>query len=75
LHDSVAGDKNGIPSIGVMTSKFVSAAELMSRVLGAESYRFVVIEHPISSATMDMLVERAQKAVADGAAILTGPSM
>jgi hypothetical protein len=58
-----------------MTSKFVSAAELMSRVLGAEGYRFVVIEHPISSATMEMLVERAQKAVADGAAILTDPSM
>ncbi len=58
-----------------MTSKFVSAAELMSRVLGAESYRFVVIEHPISSASMEMLAERARQAVADSAAILTGPSV
>ena len=58
-----------------MTTKFVSAADLMSRVLGADGYRFVVIEHPISSATMEMLTERARKAVADSAAILTDPSV
>ena len=68
----MAGDKNGVPSIGVMTTKFVSAADLMSRVLGAEGYRYVVIEHPISSATDDMLAEQARKAAADSAAILTG---
>ncbi len=56
-----------------MTSKFVSAAELMSRVLGAEGYRFVVIGHPISSATMEVLAEGARQAVADSAAILTDP--
>jgi len=58
-----------------MTSKFVSAADLMSRVLGADGYRYVVIEHPISSATLDMLGERARKAVADSVAILTDPSV
>ena len=58
-----------------MTSKFVSAADLMSRVLGADGYRYVVIEHPISSASMEMLAERARKAVADSAAILTDSSM
>ena len=57
-----------------MTSKFVSAAELMSRVLGADGYRFVVIEHPISSATPDMLAEQARLAVAESQKILTGPS-
>lgn len=71
----MAGDKNGIPSIGVMTTKFVSAADLMSRVLGAEGYRYVVIEHPISSASMEVLGERARQAVADSVAILTGPSV
>lgn len=55
-----------------MTSKFVSAAELMARVLGADGYPFVVIEHPISSATPDVLFERARKAVADSAGILVG---
>jgi hypothetical protein len=50
LHDSVAAERAGVPAIGVMTSRFVSAAELMCRVLGMPDYKFVVIDHPISSA-------------------------
>ena len=34
-----------------MTTRFVSAAQLMSRVLGMPGYGFAVIEHPISSAS------------------------
>jgi hypothetical protein len=45
-----------------MTEKFVSAAELMGRVLGADGYPFVVIPHPISSASPDELAERARVA-------------
>jgi hypothetical protein len=33
-----------------MTERFVSAAELMARVLGMPGYPFVVIPHPVSSA-------------------------
>jgi len=55
-----------------MTSKFVGAAELMARALGAEGYRFVVIDHPISSATVEDLAERARKAVAECVGILCG---
>ena len=49
-----------------MTSKFVSAAELMSRALGAEDYPFVAISHPISSATKDELIRQAGNALKDG---------
>ena len=45
-----------------MTEKFVSAAELMGQVLGADGYPFVVIPHPISSASPDELAERAKAA-------------
>lgn len=55
-----------------MTTEFVSAAELMSRVHGAEGYPFVVIDHPISSATPEQLQERARKTVSDAFAIFTG---
>ena len=41
-----------------MTDRFVTAAELMSRTLGAPGYPFVVIPHPISSASPDALVTR-----------------
>jgi len=42
-----------------MTSKFVSAAELMSRVLGLPDYQFGIIDHPVSSASDAELQSRA----------------
>jgi hypothetical protein len=47
----VTAERLGVPAIAVMTERFVSAAELMSRVLGMEGYRFAVIPHPVSSAS------------------------
>ena len=55
-----------------MTTKFVSAAEMMARVLGAEDYSFVVVDHPISSASAEELGRRAQVAVANSVKILVG---
>ena len=54
-----------------MTSKFVSAAEMMSRALGAEKYPFVVIDHPISSASETDLATQANIALQNGAPLLT----
>jgi hypothetical protein len=34
-----------------MTNRFVSAAELMCRVMGMPDYKFAVIDHPLSSAS------------------------
>lgn len=53
-----------------MTENFVSAAELMAEVLGAPGFPFVVIDHPISSATTEQLGERARKAADQCAAKL-----
>ena len=53
-----------------MTSMFVSAADVMARALGAEGYRYVVIDHPISSASTEALAERARRAAAECAALL-----
>ena len=53
-----------------MTSAFVSAAELMARVLGAEGYPFVVIDHPISSASLAELDARARGAAAQCADLI-----
>lgn len=65
------GEQAGLPSVAVMTSEFVSAAELMARVLGADGYRFVVIDHPIASATGSELQRRAERAARDCLARLT----
>ncbi len=62
----------GVPSAGVMTEPFSDAADLMARVLGAEDFPFVVIDHPISSASDEALRDRAKTAVAQSVKILTG---
>ncbi len=66
------GERLGLPSAGIMTSAFSSAADMMARALGAERYRYVVIEHPISSAPAPALAERAKKAAAEVAALILG---
>ena len=61
-----------MPAVGVMTTKFISAADLMARVLGADGFRYVAIEHPISSATDAALDAEAKRTVVEGRAILCG---
>ena len=66
----MTAERLGVPAIGVMTTRFVSAAELMSKVLGQPGYPFVVIEHPVSSATDDGLRDRARETVAQARRML-----
>jgi hypothetical protein len=56
--------------MAVMTTRFVSAAELMARVLGFADYPFAVIDHPISSATDADLRVRAAAAAAQASRLL-----
>jgi hypothetical protein len=56
--------------MAVMTTRFVSAAELMARVLGFPGYQFAVIAHPLSSATDDALREMAAAATAQSRRLL-----
>ena len=55
----MSSERVGTPAVGVMTSNFVSAAELMAKVLGMPGYDFAVIDHPVSSATDEELEARA----------------
>jgi hypothetical protein len=52
-----------VPAIAVMTQPFVGAAELMCRVVGMPDYRFVVIGHPISSASDEELAQYARATI------------
>ena len=60
-----------MPSVGIMTEKFVSAAELMNQVLGADDHPFVVSPHPISSASSEALRAAARQAASECVALLT----
>jgi hypothetical protein len=57
-----------------MTRNFVSAAELMARVLGMPDHGFGVIEHPVSSASNDELKERALITLADIRRLILKPA-
>ena len=70
----MTAERLGIPAVGIMTEKFVSAAELMARVLGADGYPFVTIPHPISSATETELSQAARTAAAECVELLATSS-
>jgi hypothetical protein len=55
-----------------MTTRFVSAAELMCRVLGMPDYKFVVIDHPISSASDERLADYACATIEQARRLLLG---
>ncbi len=59
-----------MPALGVMTERFVSAAELMARVLGLPDYPFAVIDHPLSSASDAALHAMAARTVAQARTML-----
>ena len=66
------GEKIGKPAVGIMTTQFVSAAKLMARVLGADGYPFVIIDHPISSASEETLEGWARVAARESVDLLIG---
>ena len=55
-----------------MTTRFASAAEMMSRVLGMPGYAFAQIGHPVSSATDEQLRAMARMAIEQGLNSLNG---
>lgn len=56
-----------------MTTRFVSAAEMMSRVLGMPDYAFATIGHPVSSVTDDGLRDMSRIALDQGRRLLLRP--
>lgn len=56
-----------------MTTRFVSAAELMCRVLGVPEFKFVTIDHPISSASDERLAAYARATIDQAKQILLKP--
>jgi hypothetical protein len=61
VHDTVALEAAGIPSVFVASAEFVEAAEAQSEALGAEPMR-VFVPHPIQDRTDDEM-----RAIADAA--------
>ncbi|MSP75119.1 MAG: hypothetical protein EXR12_03190 [Rhodospirillaceae bacterium] len=69
----MTAERLGVPAFSVMTTRFVSAAEMMSRVLGMPDYAFATIGHPVSSATDEGLRDMARIALDQGRRLLLRP--
>ena len=66
----MTAERLSIPAFSVMTERFTSAADLMSRVLGYPGYAYARIGHPVSSATDAELAEMARAALKQGVPML-----
>lgn len=58
LRDAIALEKLGIPSAAVITTEFIRETELTRTALGMEGLVPVVIDHPVSSITMEEVARR-----------------
>jgi hypothetical protein len=67
----VTAERHNVPAFSVMTERFVSAAEIMSRVLGQPGYAFATIGHPVSSASDAELAAMARLAIEQGCRLIT----
>ena len=59
--------------MGIVTDRFVTAAQEMRRMLGMPGYPFAVVAHPISSASNEALEQQAEAALEQGLAFMLGP--
>jgi hypothetical protein len=72
LHNATELEKLGIPTAVLCTEPFDNTAKSMARRRGFANYRYVLVEHPLSSARPEGIKQRAQKALPEVISILLG---
>ncbi|HEU0166657.1 MAG TPA: hypothetical protein VFS62_02690 [Chloroflexota bacterium] len=72
MHNATELEKLGVPSVAVCTEPFDKTADSMARRRGFMDYRYVLVEHPLSSARPDAIRKRAEKALTEIIAIALG---
>ncbi|MBI3372520.1 MAG: hypothetical protein HY017_12320 [Betaproteobacteria bacterium] len=71
MHDSIEAERLGIPSVAVITERFVRSAEVVGELNGLPGYPFVVIGHPVANDDDAALREKAQAAAREIVPLLT----
>lgn len=72
MHNATELEKLGVPTAVLCTEPFATTADAMARRRGFPGYRYVLVEHPLSSARPDGIRQRAEKALPAVLAILLG---
>ena len=71
MHDSIEAERLGIPSVAVITERFVRSAEVVGELNGLAGYPFVVIGHPVANDDDAALRVKAETAVREIVRLLT----
>ncbi len=59
MHDTTFFETQGIPSVFILSTEFVSAANAQSEALGLPELRRVFVEHPLQDATDEEMRAKA----------------
>ena len=63
MHDSLALEGFGIPTVAVATHEFMTAARAQAAALGRVDFDAVYVPHPIQDQTPDEVAARADAAL------------
>ena len=61
MHDGVYFEDQGLPTATVISTEFAKAARAQAGALGADSYKTIMVEHPIQPLTRDEVRALADK--------------
>ncbi|NIJ11319.1 hypothetical protein FHU38_001663 [Saccharomonospora amisosensis] len=73
--DGIAFERHGIPAAVVCSDAFAVTADAMAELKGASGYRYTTTAHPVAVLTADEVRKRAEEALPDVVAILTGEAL
>ncbi len=72
MHDGVSYEQHGKPAVVLCTVPFIRTAKAIAAVLKVPDYRFVAVEHPLGSRTLEEIKVQAEDAYQQGMKILMG---
>ena len=61
MHDGVFFEDNGMPTATVISTEFARAARAQAGALGADTYKTIMVQHPIQPLTRDEVRALAEK--------------
>jgi hypothetical protein len=70
--DAIEFERLGIPTAIIVTTEFVHESNMQALAMGVEDLKPIVIDHPLSALTNDLIVQRAQQAAPQAEAIWKG---
>ena len=71
MHDGVWFEDQGLPTATVISTEFAKAARAQASALGADSYKTIMVQHPIQPLTRDEVRMLADKVFDEIVARLT----